>query len=215
MCKLCSDFMESPDLIWSFHTARTFNFKSVLNCKIENIIYKIDCLPCRKSSVGSTSWSMTSRWPNHKSHIRCKKGTCEIACHFSSSHGIDLKSPLDIFDAQLKKILRVTIIDHVDMTGATSKTQRTKRLKNQEDYWQHQLRTLVEFGGLNKRRAKKETSAKSFTSWYVHHLLPWCFIGVSSSLWLFWFLAGPFFCLSITFFADTWPLCVNCGPPWF
>ena len=161
-CKLCSDFMESPNTTWSFHTARTFSFKSVLNCKIENIIYKLDCLPCRKSSVGSTSWNMTSRWPNHKSHIRCNKSTCEIASHFSSSHGLDLKSPLDIFDAQLKKILRVTIIDHVEMTEATSKTHRTKCLKNREYYWQHQLKTLFEVGGLNKHRAKKETSAKSF-----------------------------------------------------
>ena len=35
-------------------------------------------------------------------------------------------------------------------------------LKEREAYWQNQLRTLVGFGGLNKRDARKETKTKAY-----------------------------------------------------
>ena len=40
-------------------------------------------------------------------------------------------------------------------------------LKEREAYWQNQLRTLVNFGGLNKSDARKETKTKVYqkTSW--------------------------------------------------
>lgn len=161
-CKLCKSFMESPDKIRSFHTDREFNFEHALDCKSMNIIYKLDCLPCMRTSIGSTKNAMNSRWPGHKSHIRKSVKSCEVACHFSSLHQLDKEASLSIFDAQLSKLLRVTIIDQVQMVETDSDTLRIKRLKERETYWQHQLRTLETFGGLNKQEARKETSARSY-----------------------------------------------------
>ena len=161
-CKLCKHFMESPDRIRSFHTDREFNFTHFLDCKSPNIVYKLDCLPCRRTSVGSTINGMISRWPAHKSHIRKSVKSCEIACHFSSLHQLDKGAAISIFDAQLSKLLRVTIVDQVQMLETDSDTLKIKRLKERETYWQHQLRTLETYGGLNKREARKETSARSY-----------------------------------------------------
>ena len=88
--------------------------------------------------------------------------SCEVACHFSSFHQLDKEAEISIFDAQLNKLLRVTIIDQVQMVETDSDALRIKRLKERETYWQHQLRTLEPYGGLNKREARKETSARSY-----------------------------------------------------
>ena len=45
--------------------------------------------------------------------------SCEVASHFSSVHNLVKQGPIKIFDEQLKKILRVALIDHVDMEGVT------------------------------------------------------------------------------------------------
>ena len=162
-CKLCNDFLDSPSMITSFHTDQEFPFKHKLNCKVPNLIYKIDDLQCNKTSIGS-SVEITRRWRNHKSHIRKSVKSCEIASHFSSMHSLDKEGPIDIFDDQLKKVLRVTLIDHVDMEGVTCDQTRTRLLKEREEFWQHQLKSLETHGGFNKRGARKEASARSYTS---------------------------------------------------
>ena len=165
LCKFCKDFLESPVNITSFHTDQQFDFKHKLDCKVPFLIYKIDDLQCKKTSIGSTE-DMAKRWSNHKSHIRKSVKSCEIASHFSDSkvHDLDNKSAIGIFDDNLKKILRVTLIDKVDVTGVQCAKTRTRLLKEKEEYWQHQLKTLEMYGGFNKRGARKETSAKSYTT---------------------------------------------------
>ena len=79
-------------------------------------------------------------------------------------HSLDKKGPINIFDDQLKKVLRVTLIDHVDMEGVTCDQTRTRLLKEREEFWQHQLKSLEIHGGFNKRGAPKEASARSYTS---------------------------------------------------
>ena len=103
-------------------------------------------------------------WRNNKSHIRKGVKSCEIASHFSSVHNLDKQGPIKIFDEQLKKILRVTLIDHVDMEGVTCDQRKTRLLKEREEFWQHQLKSLETHGGFNKRGARKEASARSYTS---------------------------------------------------
>ena len=71
-----------------------------LNCKSKNIIYKLDDLICKRTSVDSSITGMSTCWTNHKSHIRKYVKSCEIANHFSSTscHVLDKKSKINIFN---------------------------------------------------------------------------------------------------------------------
>ena len=165
-CKLCKDFLISPRIISSFHTTQTFNFKLLLGCKSTFVIYKIDDIICDRSYIGSTVSSLSTRWSNHKSHIRKHIRSCELTTHFfeSDAHNFNGKTALKDFDNALKDHLKITLLDQLvfDDTFNPSSDHKVKLLKEREAYWQNQLRTLVGFGGLNKRDARKETKTKAY-----------------------------------------------------
>ena len=58
----------------------------------------------------------------------------------------------------------MTLINQLvfEETFNPSSDQKVKLLKEREAYWQNQLRTLVGFGGLNKRDTRKETKTKAY-----------------------------------------------------
>ena len=163
-CKLCRDFLDCPDKIKSFHTDQEFNFKYGLNCKSKNVIYKLDDILCKRTSIGSSIIGMSSRWKNHKSHIRKGVKSCDITCHFVSDncHILSKDSHINVFDEELKKQLRVTIIDQLHFKNADSNEFKLKKLKEKEAFWQNQLKSLSCYGGFNKRDARKETSSRSY-----------------------------------------------------
>ena len=139
-----------------------FRFKHKLNCKSPNAIYLIDDLVCNRSSIGSTITGTSIRWRNHKSHIRKSVKSCEIANHFSNFHNLDKTADISKFDNELKKQLRVTIIDQVIFDDQDNDDIKLRKMKQREAYWQHQLKTLEIYGGLNKNDSRKETSCKSY-----------------------------------------------------
>ena len=141
-CKLCRDFIFSPAKIKSLNCDQEFQFKHKLDCKSPNVIYLIDDLVCNRSSIGSTIIGMSTRWSNHKSHIRKGVKSCEIASHFSNFHNLDKTASISIFDSELKKQLRVTIIDQVVFDDQDSDDIKLCKMKQREAFWQHQLKTL-------------------------------------------------------------------------
>ena len=158
-CKVCEKFMTCPEYITSYHTEKRFNFKHYLNCEVRFVLYIINDTVCKRSYVGSTENTFRGRWANHKSHIRKVLATCEISKHFKDdnfNHNFDKKCKLDIFDDNLSKHLEVYIIDCMPVGTPTAK------LKEKEAYWQNQLKTYAEFGGLNKRDPRTEKSSKSY-----------------------------------------------------
>lgn len=160
-CKFCKLFLDSPAQIWSYHTEQKFNFKYNITCETPNIIYKIDDVMCKKTYVGSTVTGISKRWSNHKSHIRNGVSSCELTSHFCSEsnnvHALSKKMTLSKFDDELKKQLRVTLIDVVETEFGDDTDIRIRKCKLREAYWQNQLKTFSCFGGLNKRDARKET----------------------------------------------------------
>ena len=88
---------------------------------------------------------MSTRWPNHKSHIRKGIKSCEIACHFSDKnyHNLNSKAKINIFDEKLKSQIRVTLIDQVDIDPSDSNEVRLRKVKEREAYWQNQLKTMA------------------------------------------------------------------------
>lgn len=162
-CKLCRMHLESPPNFTSFHTDKVFDFRHSLSCNDPWVIYLADDMICKRSYVGSTEVSLYSRWTNHKSHIRNSHGTCGLTKHFLHdrvNHDFERKrNKLSVFDEILSKQVRVTLIDQLQGEDRT-----TRKLKDREAYWQSQLRTFIEYGGLNERDARKEKSKKSYFS---------------------------------------------------
>ena len=164
-CKVCKDFMVSPLTIESYHTDQQFKFKHILDCKSKFVIYKIDDKICKRCYVGSTAIGVSERWRNHKSHIRNNIKSCELSTHFSecNKHNFNKKTSLKDFDNELRKHLCITLIDTISFDAdITNEDKRIQLLKIKEAFWQNQLKSLVIFGGLNKRDARKETKTKTY-----------------------------------------------------
>jgi len=116
-------------------------------------IYKV----CRRASVGSTVNNFKTRWQNHKSHIRKAVRSCEISCHLNDNQFHNLtKEPLKTFDNELSDQIEVIIFEKLDFSKCLTLEDRSRVAKERESFWQNQLMTLSDFGGLNKRSALNE-----------------------------------------------------------
>ena len=156
-CDLCKNFLKVTNTAYSFHTNSVFNINQKLDCDSKNVIYIINDTVCKLSSVGCTSDSMKVRFRNHKSHIKNKRRTCEVSCHFidnESTHVLD-KSSIKSFNDSLKSQLEVVIIEQVDVSNVNDDSKsRLKECKGREWYWMNQLKTLRQYGGMNIREER-------------------------------------------------------------
>ena len=157
-CDLCKNFLKVTDTAYSFHTNSVFKINQKLDCDSKNVVYVINDLVCELSSVGCTSDSTKVRFRNHKSHIKNKRRTCEVSCHFidnESTHVLD-KSSVKTFNDTLKSQLEVVIIEQVDVTNIINSDNKSKlkECKGREWYWMNQLKTLRQYGGLNIREER-------------------------------------------------------------
>ena len=127
------------------------------------VIYKIDDKIWKRCYIGSTAIGVSERWRNHKSHIRNNIKSCELSTHFSECNKHNFCSLLKDFNNELRKHLCITLIDTISFDAdITNEDKRIQLLKNKEAFWQNQLKSLVTFGGLNKRDARKETKTKTY-----------------------------------------------------
>ena len=156
-CVLCKNYLVETKFAYSYHTNTKFRINNVVDCNSENIIYVINDTTCHVSSVGCTADSMKVRFRNHKSHIKHSKRLCEVSKHFSDNqqmHTLD-KSSTASYDKSLKEHVEVIIVEHVDVSdvGSDSKS-RLRKCKEREWYWQNNLKTLRQYGGLNVREER-------------------------------------------------------------
>ena len=123
-------------------------------------MYIINNKVCNLSSVGCTADTLKVRFRNHKSHIKSSKRTCEVSKHFSdntSLHVLDRSSTKN-YDLSLKDQIEVIIIEQVNVTGIGQDTQsRLRKCKEREWFWQNNLKTLQEYGGMNVREERSST----------------------------------------------------------
>ncbi len=122
-----------------------------------NVVYIINDNTCKLSSVGCTTDSMKVRFRNHKSHIKFDKRLCEVSKHFSDNrhvHSLD-KSTASAYDNSLKNHIEVIVIERVDISDVGEDTKsRLKKCKEREWYWQNNLKTLKQYGGMNVREER-------------------------------------------------------------
>lgn len=155
-CKFCKFFLKTAKNAQSYHSDITVRISGHLNCGSSNVIYLINDTVCKRSSIGSTTDAVKDRWANHKSHIRKGIKSCEISNHYNSSFHVLTKEPMAAYDLCLSEQIEVIIIDQLQFDSETSVPDRSIKLKEKEAYWQHQLRTLEFWGGLNKRDSRVE-----------------------------------------------------------
>ena len=112
---------------------------------------------CNSSSIGCTADALKVRFRNHKSHIKAFKRLCEVSKHFSdntSVHNLD-RSSCKSFDSSLKEQLEIIIIEQVDVSNMDQDTQsRLRKCKEREWFWQNNLKTLRQHGGMNVREER-------------------------------------------------------------
>ena len=98
------------------------------------------------------------RFRNHKSHIKFSRPTCEVSTHFKDNkavHPLDTTTPSK-YDKCLSSQLEVVLIEKVAVSDPSADTQeRLRECKKREWYWQNQLKTLRQYGGMNVREEKK------------------------------------------------------------
>ncbi len=156
-CDLCNNFLKETTTVYSFHTNQVFSIRQNMNCTLENVVYIINDLKCNLSSVGCTANSLKVRFRNHKSHIKKCRRTCEVSSHFAdntSIHNLD-KSDNKSFTNSLSSEIEVILIEQVDVSHVEDDPQiRLRECKKREWFWQNQLKTLRQYGGMNVREEK-------------------------------------------------------------
>ena len=93
------------------------------------------------------------------------------ALFWCNKHNFNNETSLKDFDNELKKHLCITLIDTIIFDAdITNDDKRIQLLKNKEAFWQNQLKSLISFGSLNKRDARKETKTKAYQrqNWLCH-----------------------------------------------
>ena len=156
-CNLCKYYLKQSKTVTSFHTNTVFKIKEYIDCDSENAVYLINDLVCQISSVGCTAISTKERFRNHKSHIKKMRATCEVSTHFMDNkvvHPLDT-STYSNYDSSLSSQIEVIIIEKVNVSNPNASAQeRLKEIKSREWYWQNQLKTLRQYGGMNVREEK-------------------------------------------------------------
>ena len=98
---------------------------------------------------------MKTRFANHKSHIKFNKRLCEVSKHIADNlilHEQDKSSQMK-YDTSLSKQIEAIIIEEEDLTDVgTDIDSIRKKLKEREWYWQNNLKSLRQHGGLNVRK---------------------------------------------------------------
>ena len=156
-CDLCKNFLKTTSTIRSFHTNQVFSINGRLDCDTKNVVYIVNDMKCQLSYVGCTSDSLKVRFRNHKSHIKTKRRTCELSCHFIDNeclHNLD-RTSAKLYTSSLSEHITVTILEQVDVGNIELNAQdRLIICKQRENFWQNQLKTFKHFGGLNVREER-------------------------------------------------------------
>ena len=131
-CRVVCPKMREEKWFKSTVTGRTYKIRKHLDCNSMWVVYLVTCVKCHKNYVGKSETTFKIRHSNHKREIKLKSDG--VGEHFNEC-GYENFS--------------VILIDQIEISD---KVTNKKALKTTELYWQHQLRTYVENGGINKGR---------------------------------------------------------------
>ena len=150
-CSLCIHYLIENKEFTSPHVDKIFSSKLSLKCTDEYIIYLIT-IDKTVAYVGRTENSLRTRWACHKSHINKNYRSCNVACYLNNPPQISTWEKHN--DLSLSKLINVQIIDKVIPELWDSADALFDKLCKKEKYWQCQLRTTKDYGGLNDREER-------------------------------------------------------------
>ena len=158
-CILCKNYLKECNTFSSYESPEINTIHKSITCTTKGIIYMIKDLKCQRTYIGSTINEMRKRWSNYKAHIKTNYDKCEIACHVATHPNIH---PLvSKIDDSIKGHFEVTLIDKIDLNIYTTKKEKRAAIEILEGKWQTNLRTLVRYGGLNKRDERKISNKRA------------------------------------------------------
>ena len=141
-CKICEESFFTSLVYHQVFKDRGFQIPAPINCKALNVIYLVIC-ECGKYYVGRTE-KPRLRWANHKSHVRNKFLTCNLAKHCAQMHrnfiGTDRLTTTEEVRAGFKFILLESLGEEASIED----------LKRKEDVWRTRLDSWAP-SGLNTR----------------------------------------------------------------
>ena len=137
-CFWCS-IINITDCFISEKDGQRYKLLHNLNCQSSWVIYLITCRKCKKQYVGKSETPLNIRLNNHKSHIKNKINSCELAEHFidnEEDHNF-IKDTTILPIETIKK-------EHMDID------RKKQLLRKRERFWMLKLKSCQPFG-LNKR----------------------------------------------------------------
>ena len=166
-CHLCKQgFLVEGKTITSYESTKTFYVNDYVNCNTTHIIYMVLDQICKKSYIGYTIDAAKDRWSNHKSHIKKLRNTCSLTSHMvdtkNTIHELNRKTQ-KLYDLDLQKHLKFQIIEKVNIEEGWSKDKIKEVMMSREGYWQTQLSTKKDQGGLNARDSRTEAQKLRFS----------------------------------------------------
>ena len=149
-CYCCKNNFLTPCFNFSsYHSEQVFPITKKLSCQSTNLIYLMECVTCKQSYVGYTTYNLPKRLSNHKSHLKKKIRSCKLVTHFLDiDHSLDF-STIQSYNTSLSSHLKVILLDSLDFDTNISKIDRQKAMETREGFYQTQLKTLERFGGMN------------------------------------------------------------------
>ena len=178
-CFLCKYYLMETETFKSYHCETEFRINKNLTCNSEGVIYLIQDILCQRSYTGSTIDNTKDRMSNYKNHFKINHKGCEMAQHFHEC-GADIhslysdaeantrsKAFQNKYDEHLSRQIKIIIIDQVDLSSAETTREKRVLIEEREGYWQTQLRTLLHYGGLNKKDERKISNKRSANKFKV------------------------------------------------
>ena len=150
-CSLCIHYLVENKEFTSPYVDKTFYMKTSSKCTDEYIIYLIT-INNVAAYVGRTENSLRTRWACHKSHMNKNYRSCNVSCYMNNPPQTSMW--VRHSDESLSKLIRVQIIDKVEPELWDTADTLFNKLCRKEKYWQCQLKTTKDFGGLNDREER-------------------------------------------------------------
>jgi len=130
-CNYCP-FLDTSGEITSCTTGRTYQTKSNVTCKSNNLIYCLTCLTCNIQYVGQTKNRLMDRFVKHWYNIKTCNIQDPIGRHFSKPGHNGICN------------VKIHILDFI---YADPRTTVSTKLRNRiERNWMHRLRSILPYG---------------------------------------------------------------------
>ena len=129
---LCCQRVKETNSSTSNVTKRSYKIREHTNCKSEWIIYLLGCKKCRIQYTGKSEWPMNIRINKHRFDV-------------TSADGLPACQHFNLPDHKFERDSEFIIIEKLQNTNGTKEDIRN-RLKQRENFWIRELRTLKPWG---------------------------------------------------------------------